>query len=206
MSIDALLDQLEAALDEAEGHELDKRVARFNRLTAMAARYVDLPHPALCVQLYPVDEVEGNDYNPNKVAPPEMRLLHLSIAKDGITMPVVTAESPEGGKVVVDGFHRTTIVRTKQDVRDSTGGYLPIVLLNKSVEDRISSTVRHNIARGSHQVELTAKLVTALRKHNWSNARIAKELGMDADEVMRLKQITGLAEAFADREFSRAWE
>ncbi|MEX0746182.1 MAG: ParB/RepB/Spo0J family partition protein [Phycisphaeraceae bacterium] len=206
MSIDALLEQLEEALASASGDELPERVSRYNRMTAMAARYVDLPHPALGVQLHPIDEVKANDYNPNKVAPPEMRLLHLSIAKDGITMPVVTADDPDGGKVVVDGFHRATIVRTKSDIRASTGGYLPIVPLNKSVEDRITSTVRHNVARGSHQVELTAKLVTALRKHNWSNARIAKELGMDADEVLRLKQITGLAEAFADRDFSKAWE
>lgn len=121
-------------------------------------------------------------------------------------MPVVVADDGEGEQVVVDGFHRTTIVKTKTDIRASTGGYLPVVKLNKTVEDRITATVRHNMARGSHQVELTAKLVTALRKHNWTNARIGLELGMDPDEVLRLKQITGLAEAFAHEDFSRAWE
>lgn len=203
--IDSLLDQLSAAL-AADDSPIAERVARYNRLTRMAADHVALPHPTLAPQLVPVDDVKGNDYNPNKVAPPEMRLLKLSIKKDGLTMPVVVADNPEGGHVVVDGFHRTTTVKTDTEIRASTGGYLPVVRLNKPVEDRITATVRHNMARGSHQVELTAKLVTALRKHNWTNARIGLELGMDPDEVLRLKQITGLAEAFADQEFSRAWE
>lgn len=203
--IDALLDQLERAL-RTDGADTESRVQRYNRLTAMAARYVDLPHPVLSPQLVPVDSVHGNDYNPNRVAPPEMRLLELSIRKDGITMPVVAADDPDGGLVVVDGFHRTTVVKNRVDVRQSTAGYLPVVRLNKTVEDRITATVRHNMARGSHQVELSAKLVTTLRRHHWTNERIGKEMGMDADEVLRLKQITGLAEVFADREFSRAWE
>jgi ParB-like chromosome segregation protein Spo0J len=123
-------------------------------------------------------------------------------------MPVVVADDAEkpGEYVVVDGFHRTTVAKTDKEVAASLGGYVPVVKLNKSIEDRITSTVRHNMARGSHQVELTAKLVTALKKHNWSNERIGLELGMDPDEVLRLKQITGLAEAFADKEFSRAWK
>ncbi|WP_295442544.1 ParB/RepB/Spo0J family partition protein [uncultured Thiodictyon sp.] len=204
--IDTLLDQLDAALAAAPAADTATRVTRYNRLTRIAAAHVDLPHPVLAVQLVPVESVRGNDYNPNKVAPPEMRLLHLSIAKDGFTMPVVVAPDGAGQAVVVDGFHRTTIVQTKADVRASLDGYLPVVQLAKSVEDRITSTVRHNMARGTHQVELTAKLVTALKKHNWSNTRIGLELGMDPDEVLRLKQITGLAEAFAHEDFSRAWE
>jgi ParB-like chromosome segregation protein Spo0J len=203
---DELLDELERELESsALLSDLSDRVACYNRITAMAARHVGLQHPVLAVQLVPVGEVHGNDYNPNKVAPPEMRLLELSIRKDGITMPVVVADDQEdGGYVVVDGFHRTAVVKTCTDVRLSTGGYMPVVRLNKSVEDRITATVRHNIARGTHQVELSAKLVTALKKHNWTNERIGRELGMDPDEVLRLKQITGLAEAFADKEFSRA--
>jgi ParB-like chromosome segregation protein Spo0J len=206
MELDALLKSLESALDNAKDDNVDTRVARYNRLVSMAAKHVNLPHPALGVQLVPVDSVSGNDYNPNKVAPPEMRLLQLSIQKDGVTMPVVVADDPEGGMVVVDGFHRTTVVKTTRSVLESTAGYLPVVRLNKSIEDRITSTVRHNMARGTHQVELSAKLVTALRKHNWTNQRIGMELGMDPDEVLRLKQITGLAEAFADQAFSKAWE
>jgi ParB-like chromosome segregation protein Spo0J len=205
-NIDEILDMLEMALDEyKEIDDVHERVKSYNRMNKLAEKYVNLPHPVLGVQLHPVENIEGNDYNPNRVAPPEMKLLHLSIAKDGLTMPVVVADGEDNKKVVVDGFHRTTIVQTKPDVRESIAGYLPIVHLNKTIEDRITSTVRHNIARGTHQVELSAKLVTALKKHNWSNERIGEELGMDPDEVLRLKQITGLAEAFADKEFSKAW-
>lgn len=205
--ISVLMAQLQSALVAASGDAVEDRVARYNALVAMAAEHVDLPHPALGMQLVPVDTVQGNDYNPNKVAPPEMRLLQLSIAKDGMTMPVVVADDSESGNyTVVDGFHRTTVVKTVKTVRDSLAGYMPVVKLNKSIQDRITSTVRHNMARGTHQVELSAKLVTALKKHNWTNERIGMELGMDPDEVLRLKQITGLAEAFADKEFSRAWQ
>ena len=129
---------------------------------------------------------------------PEMRLLKLSIRKDGFTMPVVVARD---GKehVVVDGFHRRQVAKMDAQIRKSLGGYLPVVRLDKSIEDRITSTVRHNMARGTHQVELTARLVTLLRKHSWTNEKIGKELGMDPDEVLRLKQMQGLAEAFANQ-------
>lgn len=204
MGIDELLTMLERALEDEKG-DLDRRVAVYNQIVAMASAYLDLPHPVTCPQLVPVDRVHGNEYNPNKVAPPEMRLLILSIEKDGMTMPVVVADD-KNGWVVVDGFHRSRVVKAKAHIRQSLGGYLPIVRLNKGLEDRITSTVRHNMARGAHQVELTAKLVTLLRRHNWTNERIGKELGMDPDEVLRLKQMQGLAEAFSDREFSRAWD
>lgn len=204
MEINELLAKLARAL-EAEKGDLDRRVAVYNRIVALASAYLNIPHPVTCPQLVRVEQVRGNEYNPNKVAPPEMRLLTLSIEKDGLTMPVVVADDKKGW-VVVDGFHRRQVVKTKANVRQSLGGYLPIVRLNKSLEDRITSTVRHNMARGAHQVELTAKLVTLLRGHNWTNERIGKELGMDPDEVLRLKQMQGLAEAFSNREFSRAWD
>ncbi|AMD90475.1 ParB/RepB/Spo0J family partition protein [Desulfovibrio fairfieldensis] len=204
MEINELLAKLARAL-EAEKGDLDRRVAVYNRIVALASAYLNIPHPVTCPQLVRVEQVRGNEYNPNKVAPPEMRLLTLSIEKDGLTMPVVVADDKKGW-VVVDGFHRRQVVKTKANVRQSLGGYLPIVRLNKNLEDRITSTVRHNMARGAHQVELTAKLVTLLRGHNWTNERIGKELGMDPDEVLRLKQMQGLAEAFSNREFSRAWD
>lgn len=186
----------------------DDKVAVFNKVTQELYDWLDVRHPALNVQLVPADEVIGNDYNPNHVAPPEMRLLRLSIRKDGVTMPVVVCDTPENREhpyTVVDGFHRTTVIQHDRDIRDSLHGYVPVSRLNKSLEDRITSTVRHNMARGTHQVELSAKLVVMLKKHNWTNARIGKELGMDADEVLRLKQITGLAEAFKDEDFSKSW-
>ena len=204
MEIDGLLTELECAL-KAEKGDLDRRVAVYNRIVALAAAYLDMPHPVVCPQLVPVDDVQGNDYNPNQVAPPEMRLLKLSIRKDGFTMPVVVARDGKG-HVVVDGFHRRQVAKMDAQIRKSLGGYLPVVRPDKSIEDRITSTVRHNMARGTHQVELTARLVTLLRKHSWTNEKIGRELGMDPDEVLRLKQMQGLAEAFADREFSQAWD
>jgi len=187
---------------------IEEKVAIYNEISQQLYDWLGINHPVLNVQLVKAEEIQGNDYNPNKVAPPEMELLKLSIKKDGVTMPVVVANQDNKKKpfVVVDGFHRTTVVQTDKEINESLHGYVPTTKLNKSLEDRITATVRHNMARGTHQVELSAKLVTMLKKHNWTNARIGKELGMDADEVLRLKQITGLAEAFADREFSNSWE
>lgn len=186
----------------------EEKVRIFNENTQEMYDWLGINHPSLNVQLLPADDIIGNDYNPNRVAPPEMKLLKISIKKDGVTMPVVVCETPDADHpfTVVDGFHRTTVIQSDKDVRESLHGYVPCSRLNKSLDDRITSTVRHNMARGTHQVELSAKLVCMLKKHNWTNARIGMELGMDADEVLRLKQITGLAEAFRDQEFSKSWE
>ena len=191
------------------GLSFEEKVEVFNKITQELYNWLGVNHPALNVQLVPADKVIGNDYNPNKVAPPEMKLLKLSIRKDGVTMPVVVCDTPENKKypyTVVDGFHRTTVIQNDKVINESLHGYVPVSRLNKKLEERITSTVRHNMARGTHQVELSAKLVTMLKKHNWTNARIGLELGMDADEVLRLKQITGLAEAFKDEEFSKSWK
>lgn len=204
MKVHEALVVLEDALRD-RGDALDDWVEVYNRLVALAADYLNIPHPVTRVQLIPIDTVRGNDYNPNRVAPPEMRLLIRSIQKDGFTMPVVVAG--EGKEyVVVDGFHRRQAAKNNRQIRESLGNYLPVVRLEKKLEDRIAATVRHNMARGTHQVELTARLVTLLRRHNWTSERIGRELGMEPDEVLRLKQMEGLAEAFADREFSQAWE
>lgn len=191
-----------------ENCTIDEKVQIYNEISQQLYDWLGLQHPVLNIQLVKVEEVEGNDYNPNKVAPPEMTLLNLSIQKDGLTMPVVVADQDKKKTpyVVVDGFHRTTTVKKNKKIYDSLNGYLPISKLNKSIEERITSTVRHNMARGTHQVELSARLVAMLKKHNWTNARIGIELGMDADEVLRLKQITGLAELFKDKEFTNSWE
>lgn len=195
-------------IDLPEGLSIDEKVEIYNSISQQLYDWIGINHPVLNVQLVKAEQVQGNDYNPNKVAPPEMKLLKLSIKKDGVTMPVVVADQSNKNKpyVVVDGFHRTTVIQSDKEVNESLHGYVPVSKLNKSIEDRITSTVRHNMARGTHQVELSAKLVAMLKKHNWTNARIGMELGMDADEVLRLKQITGLAELFKDREFSKSWE
>lgn len=190
-----------------ENISFEKKVDIFNQYTQQLYDWLGLNHPSLNVQLVPIESVIGNDYNPNRVAPPEMELLRISIRRDGLTMPVVvSAEKENESWVVVDGFHRKTVAAHTKDIRQSLNGFLPVSKLNKSIEERVTSTVRHNLARGTHQVELSAKLVVFLKKHNWSDARIGKEIGMDPDEVLRLKQTTGLAEAFADKEFSNSWE
>lgn len=195
-------------IDLPDNLTFDEKAKIYNNISQQLYDWLDVKHPVLNVQLVKVKDVQGNEYNPNKVAPPEMKLLKLSIQKDGITMPVVVADQKKKRVpyVVVDGFHRTGVVRDVKSVNDSLHGYLPVSKLNKSIEDRITSTVRHNMARGTHQVELSSKLVAMLKKHNWTNERIGMELGMDADEVLRLKQITGLAELFKDKQFSDSWE
>lgn len=159
-------------------------------------------HPVSNVQWVPASEVYANDYNPNKVAPPEMELLRRSIEADGYTQPIVTWKTADGYQVI-DGFHRHLVGK------ELGLSHLPVVVVNESStgrNDRIASTIRHNRARGKHQIGAMSDIVLELSRKNWSDKRIGKELGMDEDEVLRLKQITGLAEAFADEEFSEAWE
>lgn len=164
--------------------------------------------PVDCVIWVPAQTVKANDYNPNKVAHVEMELLELSIKQDGYTQPIVTG-IVDGERETVDGYHRGIVGKTSKPVKRRTMGYLPVTTINVerlSKEDRMASTIRHNRARGKHQVDAMSGIVMELAKRNWDNERIAKELGMEADEVLRLKQISGLAEMFADREFSQAWE
>ena len=154
------------------------------------------------------DTVQANDYNPNSVAPPEMALLEHSIEHDGYTQPVVGWDIG-GAYEVVDGFHRTKVAKTSEAVRARLSGYLPIVAIqnsNTERNDRVAATIRHNRARGKHNVESMSDIVVELKKRNWSDDRIAKELGMDGDEVLRLCQVSGLVEVFADEEFSKAWD
>ncbi len=165
--------------------------------------------PVDCVIWVPAESTEANDYNPNTVAPPEMRLLDLSIQSDGYTQPIVTWMHEDSTREIIDGFHRGRVGRESQEVMKRVHGYLPVTTINEEREgrgDRIASTIRHNRARGKHHVEAMSDIVVELTRRNWSEKRIGKELGMDPDEVLRLKQITGLAELFADRDFSEAWE
>lgn len=154
------------------------------------------------------DAVTANDYNPNSVAPPEMELLRLSIMADGYTQPIVT-NIEDGEFVVVDGFHRNRVGKECDDVRERVRGYLPVVQIRASQtdrSDRIASTIRHNRARGKHRVDAMSDIVIELKRRNWSNEKIGRELGMDADEILRLCQISGLIDIFAGQEFSKAWE
>ena len=164
--------------------------------------------PVDCVLWVKSDSIIANDYNPNSVAPPEMELLRVSIGQDGYTQPIVTF--PEGDAyTVVDGFHRNRVGREFPEINDRIKDYLPITVINPDREDRgdrIAATIRHNRARGKHQVEAMSDIVLELKRRNWSDTKIGRELGMDPDEVLRLAQITGLAEMFEDKEFSMAWD
>jgi len=154
------------------------------------------------------DDLQANDYNPNVVAPPEMRLLELSIKADGFTQPIVSFPV-DGHREVIDGFHRNLVGKRSKIVRERLRGYLPVTTIKSDRQernDRIASTIRHNRARGQHQVGDMSEIVVELARRNWSDKKIGRELGMEPDEVLRLKQISGLAEMFADDNFSEAWE
>jgi hypothetical protein len=155
------------------------------------------------------ENVQANDYNPNKVAPPEMELLEISIMNDGYTQPVVTFPKENDIVEVVDGFHRTRVSKESAIVRQRVFGYTPTVIIRKEQtdkNDRIASTIRHNRARGKHQIDAMSEIILELKNRNWKNERIARELGMDEDEILRLCQITGLQDIFKDDDFSKSWE
>jgi ParB-like chromosome segregation protein Spo0J len=164
--------------------------------------------PVDCVIWVKNNTVIANDYNPNSVAPPEMELLRLSIANDGYTQPIVSMDNNNGTREVIDGFHRNRVGKECEDIQSRVHGYLPVVTIRESQKgqnDRVASTIRHNRARGKHKVESMSDIVVDLKRRNWSDEKISKELGMDRDEVLRLTQISGLTEMFANKEFSMAW-
>lgn len=206
MNLQEEINRIKDALLSLPTDDLVNEVNRIKRelqsISPFAAEPVD------CVQWVKEELVIANDYNPNTVAPPEMELLHTSIQEDGYTQPIVVYQH-DGIYEVVDGFHRNRVGKEYPDIHERIHGYLPVTVINDDRHekaDRIASTIRHNRARGKHRVEAMSDIVIELKRRNWSDQKIAKELGMDADEVLRLTQITGLAEMFADKEFSEAWE
>ena len=162
--------------------------------------------PTYHVIAVPVEKVVPNTYNPNAVAPPEMQLLYESIKNDGYTMPVVCYYNKLDDKyVIVDGFHRYRIMLEHSDIYEREKGLLPVSVIDKPLDQRIASTIRHNRARGNHDVDLMGNIVKELHELGRSDAWISKHLGMDRDEILRLKQITGLAALFRDVKFGQAW-
>lgn len=197
-----LFEQL-AGLPEAE------LVEAVNGIRMALHRYSPFKaEPVDCVVWVPADLVTANDYNPNSVAPPEMKLLEHSIQEDGYTQPIVSWDRGDLYEVV-DGFHRHRVGKESRKVRKRVKGYLPLVVINSDRQDRsdrMAATIRHNRARGKHRVDSMSDIVVELKRRNWTDERIARELGMDQDEILRLCQITGLAELFSDQEFSKAWD
>ncbi|CEN53390.1 IbrB-like domain-containing protein [Capnocytophaga canis] len=161
--------------------------------------------PVYNVISVPLEKIQANSYNPNSVAPPEMKLLYQSIKEDGYTMPIVCYYLLDEDKYeIVDGFHRYTVMKTHKDIYQRENGCLPVVVIDKDISNRMASTIRHNRARGSHSIELMSNIVSELVQSGMSDAWIMKNIGMDADELLRLKQLTGLQELFRGKEFSKA--
>lgn len=163
--------------------------------------------PAYKVIPVPIEKIVPNSYNPNAVAPPEMRLLYDSIKEDGYTMPIVCYYSRKDDVyVIVDGFHRYRVMKDHKDIYERENGMLPVTVIDKTLSNRMVSTIRHNRARGSHDVDLMSNIIKELHEIGRSDAWIAKHMGMSRDEILRLKQITGLAALFRDVEFGKAWK
>ena len=163
--------------------------------------------PVAKVQWIPIDKVVANDYNPNSVATNEMKLLYTSIKHDGYTQPVVAIHDKEQDKyVIVDGFHRYLVMRTYKDIQESTDSHLPVVVISSDINDRMASTVRHNRARGKHSMDGMASMVFKMLDNGWEDAKICNELGLEVEELIRLKHITGFSKLFENVEYKKSWE
>ena len=209
-SADIIVEEVAASISDIEWLTVDDKVDAINRIREALHKLSPFSgQPVDFVRWVKNDTVHANDYNPNTVAPPEMELLYLSISADGYTQPIVSMPDGEGKREVIDGFHRHRVGKEKQDVRAMVHGYLPVVEIRetqKDKTDRMASTIRHNRARGKHRVEAMSDIVVELKRRNWSDEKIAKNLGMDQDEVLRLCQLSGIAELFKDDDFSASWD
>lgn len=202
--IDELADAL---LEELEKLDLDERIDALNGIRQRLHEASPFKsEPCDCVLWVRQENVQANEYNPNHVAAPEMKLLYQSIKSDGYTMPIVTYDLKDGSWEIVDGFHRNRVGREHGDIQKRIHGYLPVSTIDKPADERMGSTIRHNRARGTHGIRPMSDIVLDLSKQGWDDVKICEKLGMDLDEVIRLKQITGLKEAFSNHEFSKSWE
>lgn len=204
-----LLDRIKEFAIQISECELEQRVRLLNECRKILHQVSPFKNePVDLVQWVNNKTVFANNYNPNSVAKPEMELLKLSIQSSGYTQPIVTMNI-ENGREVIDGFHRHLCGKNDADISQRIQGYLPVVTIREEqtdITDRMAATVQHNRARGKHSIDGMSDIVLDLKRRNWSDKKISKHLGMDQDEVLRLTQITGLAEAFKDGEFSMAWE
>jgi ParB-like nuclease domain len=208
MDYKKLLNDLDDFLSKSGNLELTQKVNQINALREVIHRHSPFKNePVDFVKWVANESVVANDYNPNKVAPPEMQLLEVSIINDGYTQPIVTYQNEDISEVI-DGFHRNRVGKESKIIAKRIMGFLPIVAIRgeQSGKDaRMASTIRHNRARGKHQVSAMSEIVMELKNRNWNNTRIARELGMDEDEILRLCQISGLESLFSDKDFSSAW-
>jgi ParB-like chromosome segregation protein Spo0J len=199
-------DPFEAHKIEAHPVTIEERIEQANKLSREASRLIPWRDPVACVQWIHVDRLQANDYNPNSVAFHEMRLLHVSISEDGYTQPIVAIRDDTAQPVkyvIVDGFHRYTVMRRFEEIYNERSGYLPVVVLDKSIADRMASTVRHNRARGKHSVAGMGSLVFQMLREGVSDVDICNKIGLEAEELARLKHVTGFSKLYVDAEYSR---
>jgi ParB-like chromosome segregation protein Spo0J len=205
-----VLEKMREICSEINSYNLEDKIELINQCRIELHKISPFKNEPVDLVLWHKNKnVYANDYNPNSVAPTEMELLYLSIKEDGYTQPIVTMKDDDGKREVIDGFHRHLVGKNKQDITERVKEYLPVVTINEDRQDksdRMASTIRHNRARGKHSVQSMSNIVVELKRRMWKDEKIAKHLGMDADEVLRLSQISGLAEIFKDEEFSEAWE
>ncbi len=209
-AVDDLVARVEVVAAELAALPLEQQVDALNRIRqALHAVSPFAAEPVDCVLWVPAPTVQANDYNPNRVAPPEMRLLKRSIQEDGYTQPIVVYANGGAGVEVVDGFHRSRVGKEDKAISQRIRGYLPVTVINQDRtdrKDRVAATIRHNRARGVHAVTPMTDIVADLLRRGWTDLEVATELGMDADEVLRFKHHSGLPELFKNGEYSHAWE
>ncbi len=203
MNDEDFVEQLEDRFESLD--DFDEKVEFLNRVREKIHEISPFEEPVDCIRWVKQENVEGNNYNPNEVASREMELLHHSIKEDGYTQPIVTYQTDSERFEVVDGEHRTIIGKEKEDIRNRLNDYVPVTVIDKPEEERMGSTIRHNRARGTHQIRDMSNIVTELVDQGWSDEKICEELGMEMDEVLRLKQVSGLKKAFSGHEFSQSW-
>lgn len=206
MSLNALLEEIKTHLESITDEK--QKIDTLNAIKKTLHQHSPFSdEPVDCVLWIKSTELQPNDYNPNVMAPPEKKLLQRSLETDGYTQPVVVAERARG-YAIIDGFHRYSLGKSRPALRKKLSGYLPVTMVTErdlKPAERIAATIRHNRARGKHQIAAMSAIVQDLHKLGWGDSRISDELGMDADEVLRLKQISGLAELFMENEYNEAW-
>lgn len=197
-------DLIERIRELLEPMELEEKVLALNRIREELSKSSPFSDPVDCVLWIPAENVQANGYNPNLVAPDEMELLYTSIRLDDFTQPIVAYHLDPDHYEITDGFHRNKIGRYP-DIAKKHYGYLPLSIIDKPLDERMGSTIRHNRARGTHQIRSMSDIVVTLTQMGWSDEKIGQNLGMEPDEIIRLKQISGLKEAFQNHEFSKSW-
>lgn len=199
-----MINQIREAFSKCS--DFESRVALLNEIRSVLRECSPFEEPVEHVRWVKAEDVQANAYNPNAVASPEMKLLYESIKTDGYTQPIVAYELDDGKYEIVDGFHRNRVGREYADIRERVNGYLPVVVIDKPLDERMGSTIRHNRARGTHQIRSMSDIVVELVKLGWDDSKICRKLGMDREEVLRLKQVSGLREAFLNHKFSQSWD